>query len=58
MFVSGYVYVYYMYADTHRAQKSARDHLELELEAFVSHLIEVLAIEPSSSGNVVSSLNC
>lgn len=56
--MSGYVYVYYMYADTHRAQKSARDHLELELEAFVSHLIEVLAIEPSSSGNVVSSLNC
>lgn len=25
------IYVYYMYVDTHKGQKSALDHLELEL---------------------------
>lgn len=33
------MHVCYMYADTHKGQPSAPDQLELEVEAFVSHLI-------------------
>lgn len=50
--------VYYMCVAAHGDQKKALDHLELELQMALSHLMWVLGTQFLSFGGVGSTLNC